>query len=543
MQRFILLISAILLSLAWLSPDHYTPWLTFSSEMFAFASMMCLLALYYDQPLEVPKLQVGWMLVVLIPLIQWCFSIELYFSKALLSSSYLFAFGMVVVLGHNMAKDYEKRSLFTAISVMLFIVGFITSIIALLQWFDLEKNIWGLMELKGNRPYANFAQPNNMATFLLMSLMGALYVFEKRSIPVWLTALGAGIILFCIALSQSRTPWIACIVLSCYFLLKHKHDSYHFSKKHLLLWVLLYLNCLLWIPYLNSLLVDVGISQAQMSDIVQRANTSHSRFGIWKQMLYAIREQPWLGYGWNQTGMAQLVGADYVVHSERTNSAHNIVLEIVVWNGIILGTCILAYFAYWLWTLNRVVRSKETLIASLIVLSVAIHAMLEFPQNYAYFLLPVAFLLGFIQSETTSSVAFKMKGGVNTCILIVCILLYGLIWRDYIHAVDGLSDGSKHTDAGLAKQPATQVFMLTEYSARAEWYYLDRFTHLTPQELLHFHRAVLVSPSHYDLYKYAQLLAFNGQSAEAMHQLTLIQGLYRMKHDPKQLTQRSENQN
>lgn len=540
MQRLILFISVVLLSLAWLSPDHYTPWLTFSSEMFSFASMMCLFALYYNRSLEVPKLQVFWLMIVLIPIIQWCFSIELYFSKAILTSSYLFAFGMTVVLGHNMAKDYGKVTLLTAISLMVFIVGLITSVIALLQWFDLEKNIWGLMELKGNRPYANFAQPNNMATFLLMSLMGALYVFEKKIWPLWCTALGAFLIVFTIALSQSRTPWIACVVLSCYFLLKHQYDNYRFSKKHILLWVLIYINCLLWLPYLNSILVNVGISQAQMSDIVQRANTSHSRFGIWKQMLYAIREQPWIGYGWNQTGMAQLVGADYIVHSERTNSAHNIILELLVWNGVIIGGCILAYLGYWLLLLNKAIHSKETLIASLMIISVAIHAMLEFPQNYAYFLLPVAFLLGFIQSGVLNQITFTMKSGLNTLILVISILLYGLIWRDYICAVDGLADARKNTDAGLTKQPHSQVLILTEYSARAEWYYLDRFTHLTPTEIAHFHQAVLVSPSHYDLYKYAQLLAYNGQTDEAIHQLALIKGLYRIDHDPKQLTQRSE---
>ncbi|MBF7688387.1 O-antigen ligase family protein [Acinetobacter rathckeae] len=538
MPRFLFLLAAFLLGLAWLSPDHYTPWLTFSSEMLTYASVFCLLAVYIERPLQCPKLQLLWLLVVSIPLLQWCFGIELYFSKAFLSACYLLGFAVTAVLGFNLAKDYGKACILKYLSILMCCVAVVSCCVALLQWLDLEKSMWGMMQLRGNRPYANFAQPNNFATFLLMSLFGAWYLFEKRILPQLIIAMIAGLIIFTIALTQSRTPWIACIVLTAYILYKYKHDDYRLTHKHLVLWLLVYINSLLWLPVLNGWLVQLGWSQAQMVDVVQRANSSHSRFGIWAQMLYAIREQPWFGYGWNQTSIAQLVGADFIVHSERTNSAHNVVLELLVWNGIPLGTAIIGYFSYWLFKLNQVVRCKENLIASLMVLSVMIHAMLEFPQNYAYFLFPSAFLLGFIQADVVGQKVFLLKSWFNTSFLVLCILLYGLVWRDYIVAVDELSLARKHAENGVDKTASSQIILLTEYKARCSWYALNRFGSLSPEQVQQFHRAVLVSPTEYDLYKYAQLLAFNHQQQQAEHQLQLIKGLYRVNYAVDQLAKR-----
>ena len=528
MQRLLLLMASALLILAWLSPDHYTPWLTFSSELLTFASAMCLLGLYLDKNLLIPKMQWFWGVVCLIPLVQWCFGLEFYFGKALLASLYLFAFGMVCVLGFNLAKDFERGKILNYFSLIVFFAGLATASIALLQWLQLEKHIMGLMPLRGNRPYANFAQPNNMATFLLMSLMGAFYLFEKRLLKTWMLAGGAFILLFTIALSQSRTPWIACFILTGYLLLKHRYDNYRLRKLTVVMWALVYIFCLLVVPYLNQFLYQFGFAHTEMSNIVARANSSHSRLGIWTQMLYAINEQPWWGYGWNQTSIAQLDATKFYIHPERTNSAHNLLLELLVWNGVILGGAIITYLSYWIYRLNQVVKSKETVIATLMVVSVLLHMMLEFPQNYAYFLLPVGFLLGFIQSYIPNQRYITLKSGMTTVILVGSILLYGLIWRDYIVSVNTLFDAKEKSDQGLVDK--TKILVLDQFSERAQWYALNRFSHLDVQQMQRFEHVVQTTPSHYDLFKYAQLQAYNGNEMLAKEQLFQIKALYNLNH-------------
>lgn len=537
MQRFLFLLIGVLLALSWLSPDHYTPWLTFSSELLAYAAALCTLGLYIDKPLALPKQQLPLFLIACIPFLQWLLGIEFYFSKALLAALYVFAFAMMVVLGFNLSREpVSRQQIFKGFSLLTFVVGLITVAIALLQWLHLDQGIWGVMQLRGNRPYANFAQPNNMATFLMMSLMGCLYLFEKRILPTWLVTIGALLLTFTIALSQSRTPWVACVVLSIYLFLKLSATEQRFTRYHVLAWVSVYVGCLLAIPSLNAMLVNLGLSHSEMSDVIERASSSHSRFNIWMQMLYAIQQHPLIGYGWNQTSYAQLVGADFLEHNERTNSAHNLILELLVWNGVVLGTAIVAYMAWWIWQLNKQVKQSEALVATLMVCCVLIHAMFEFPQNYAYFLLPVGFLLGVIQAHTRTSMAtWQLSANLNTFILVLSILLYGLIWRDYLSAADALNQGRKHSDQGIPLVKPDHLYVLDQFDQRAEWYYLNRFSYLTPKQLERYHHVVVITPTHYDLYKYAQLLAYNGKVQEAQHQLKLIHGLYRVDHPDNQL--------
>lgn len=537
MQRFLFLLIGVLLALSWLSPDHYTPWLTFSSELLAYAAALCTLGLYIDKPLALPKQQLPLFLIACIPFLQWLLGIEFYFSKALLAALYVFAFAMMVVLGFNLSREpVSRQQIFKGFSLLTFVVGLITVAIALLQWLHLDQGILGVMQLRGNRPYANFAQPNNMATFLMMSLMGCLYLFEKRILPTWLVTIGALLLTFTIVLSQSRTPWVACVVLSIYLFFKLSATEQRFTRYHVLAWVSVYVGCLLAIPSLNTMLVNLGLSHSEMSDVIERASSSHSRFNIWMQMLYAIQQHPLMGYGWNQTSYAQLVGADFLEHNERTNSAHNLILELLVWNGVVLGTAIVAYIAWWIWQLNKQVKQSEALVATLMVCCVLIHAMFEFPQNYAYFLLPVGFLLGVIQAHTRTSVAtWQLSANLNTFILVLSILLYGLIWRDYLSAADALNQGRKHSDQGIPLVKPDHLYVLDQFDQRAEWYYLNRFSYLTPKQLERYHHVVVITPTHYDLYKYAQLLAYNGKMQQAQHQLKLIHGLYRVDHPYNQL--------
>lgn len=535
MQRFLLYAAGILLALAWLSPYHYMPWLTFSSEMFSYASLFCLLAYYWNTALKIPQIQWLWFAIALIPLGQWCFGIELYFNKALLSFFYLMGFAASTVLGFNLSKDVGSEKILKGLTTITFGVGLITAVIALLQTFGLEKNLWGIMPLKGLRPYANFAQPNNMGTFLMMSLMASFYLFEKKMTPTWLNVLGAILIIIVLTLSQSRTPWIASCILTVYLLYKYNTQAFLLKKRYLFLWPCLFFCCLILLPSINTPLVEEGLSHSGLTTVVERASTGHARLGIWAQMLYAIREQPWFGYGWNQTSVAQMMGANFISHDERTNSAHNIILELLVWNGVILGSIIIAYFSYWIFKLSRLIKTKEALVAALMVTPVLVHSMLEFPQNYAYFLFPVGFLLGLIQAEKYTGKIYNLQSGINTAILVVSILLYGLIWRDYNNAVDALVNGRHSAEKGIFKQPTNHILFLTEYRARAEWYYLNRFSYVDEKQLKELHKVVLISPTNYDLFKYAQLLAFNGKNEEAIQQLAYIDGLYHVRYSSSQL--------
>jgi hypothetical protein len=65
-------------------------------------------------------------------------------------------------------------------------------------------------------------------------------------------------------------------------------------------------------------------------------------------------------------------------------SGHNILLDIIVWNGLPLGLLIIGYMTCWILWLNHKAKVwSQSLL--LMVGAILIHALLEFPLRYAYF--------------------------------------------------------------------------------------------------------------------------------------------------------------
>jgi len=528
MRAFFLFLASILISLAWLSPDHAFPWLTFSSEMLSFAAVLSLLAGLYDQNLRVPKIQ--WMALAstLIPLIQWMCGLILDFSSALLFSSYLLAFWLVSVSSYNLGLQTDRVKLFTRVCYVLLITSTISSVIAILQWLNMDQYVGGVMQLRdGNRPFANFAQPNNMSTFLVMGLMACLYLFEQQKLKKLLLILASVLILFAIALSQSRTAWVVCLFFMVYWTYKTYKHSIRLRTPYMLLWVLSFAMMIAALPILNNLISSLGAAQVvETTSVAERATTGYLRFDIWTQMLLAIQHHPFSGYGWGQTSLAQLTVFNLHPSHEWVTSGHNILLDIIVWNGLPLGLLIIGYMTCWILWLNHKAKSLESVVALLMVGAILIHALLEFPLRYAYFLFPLGFLLGFLQSQSPELKASILSKYVVRGVIVIGSILMLLIWRDY--TVYKLNNGL----AFRGEQPtqtvwgSTDIYVLTQFKDRMLWLQMNPTTQLSDAELTQLGQMVKNRASPYNLHKYAQLLLANGKAHEAGQYLYYLNMLH-----------------
>jgi len=191
MKFFLLLFAAVLISLGWLLPIHYWPWVTYTGELFAFLSLFTLAAIYLKEKIKLPVLSLPLLLLAIIPLIQYLASELFFFDKALTSAIFVFGFWLSIVIGYNLSVEkIDREDVFTGLSCVFLMAGTATGLIAICQWTNLDAYLPGMVNIQGNRrPFANFAQPNNMATFLLMSLMACLYLYEKKKIQTkWIVA-------------------------------------------------------------------------------------------------------------------------------------------------------------------------------------------------------------------------------------------------------------------------------------------------------------------------------------------------------------------
>ena len=529
MQPLCFPLASLLLSFAWLSPFHTYPWVTFSSELATFGAGLALLAFFLNRNIQIPKLQLYILPVAFIPLLQWSGGLVSVFIVALLSTAYLLGFWAMVVMGYNLSLQPSAREqLMKQVCWLLLIIASVTSLMAMVQWLGFESSVYGIMQLKGNRPYANFGQPNNMATFLVMGLMGALYLYEKQKASVWLLASASLVILFAIALSQSRTSWVICLFIFIYWIYKQFKQTPRLNILKLSLWCCTFFVIAAWgVPvFTHAIESSTGTAVIEADSIVERASSGYLRFEIWTQMLLALKEQPWWGYGWNQTSVAQMTVFPLHPSHEWGTSGHNVLLDILIWNGIPLGLLIIAYMAVWLLWLNKNTKDTTSIVAMLMVSAILIHAMLEFPQRYAYFLLPMGFLLGLIQAQTPNLKGITLhKNVIRGCWVISLVLLF-MIWRDYKVYQENSQLLFKGQQPTAELMGSSRIVLLSQFQQRLTWIALKPTVSMSNQDLIQWGDMVKNKATPYNLKKYAQLLVYNQKMAEAEQQLFILQQLY-----------------
>lgn len=530
MQIFCLIIASVLIAFGWLSPFHTYPWVTFSSELASFGAALAVMALFLTKEIKIPRPQILMLIIVLLPLLQFCFGLILDFSVAFLSFAYLFTFWLMLLCGYNLSLQSENREkIMIGFSLIVLIAGLLSSFMAVVQWLNLESYLYGIMGLRGNRPYANFGQPNNLSTFLVMALMGGLYLYEKRKVSLWLLIPSSLILLFTITLTQSRTAWIVCIFFFFYWIYKQHKNNPRFNFPKLLLWTLLYFVIAGYLlPYLTQFMSsNLGTGVAHTASIVQRAGSGHERLGMWMQILHAIAERPWFGYGWNQTSIAVVESIEFNTVQVWFNSAHNIVLDLLIWNGVPLGVLIVGYLSLWLLWLNKTAKDSTSIIAIMMVCAILIHAMLEFPQRYAYFLLPMGFLLGLIQAQTPQLKGITIQKNVVRCVWLISVIVLLLIWRDYKLFQDNsrlIFKGKQPTEEILG---SSRILLLTQFQKRLDWIALDPKTRFSEAQLSEFAEMVKNKATPYNLKKFAQVLVYNQQNKEAEKYLYILNRLYK----------------
>ena len=438
----------------------------------------------------------------------------------------------MLLCGYNLALHTEQREqMMQYFSCLLLVVALLSSFMAVLQWLNLESRLYGVMQLKGSRPYANFGQPNNLATFLIMGLLGALYLYEKNKVTVWLLMPASLLVLFSICLTQSRTSWLVCVFILVYWTIKHYRKPVRLKLTKLLLWCAAFVAIGTYLlPLLTQLLVsDLGTGVAQTASMVDRASRGHERLGMWMQILHAIAERPWAGYGWNQTSIAVFESIQFNTIPVWFNSAHNVLLDLLVWNGVLLGSVIIGYMTIWLYWLNKNAKDTTSIVVLLMVGTILIHAMLEFPQRYAYFLLPLGFLLGLIQAQSPNLKGLTLHHNVLRGVGVIALVLLLLIWRDYKLFQDNSRLLFKHKPPSTEILGSSQIMLLTQFEQRLDWIALSPKTIMPDADLTVLAEMVKNKATPYNLKKYAQLLAFNQKFTEAEQQLLVLQKLHKQK--------------
>lgn len=513
---FWLAIWSVGLALGWLLPNHYPPWLAFHFDVWiaAFLGLAALtVAVRSPGSVSLHRIALVVILVAPVPFLQYWLGLLPFAGQAWIGASFLIGLLLSLVLGSH----WEAAAPCQAIDGLFMAIGLagIASVgLQFFQWFGLSADaldLW-IMEAPGSRPFANFIQPNQLATFLLWALLGCAWGLIRGKLGPAVAVLMAAYLLFGIALTQSRTAFVAVLTLAgaSFFWRRYwRSKAVDWSIVGLLAY---YLVCAAYVPAMAGALgfeEGLGLTAQGSVDL---------RLDAYRVLWDAAMQRPMFGYGWAQTAAAQLAVAE---NHPRLNGvfmqAHNLFLDLVLWCGIPLGGFLSLVLVGWLVAKARRVSSAQDAILVMFVAVVGWHAMLELPLHYAYMLLPTGLVMGVLNIRLGEPVVGTGRRWKFVAAVVAGLLLLVVITRDYLRIEENffvLRFERARIDTRTAGPPAS-VWVLDHMN---EFIRLGR----TPvrkgmrvEELDSMHKASRAFPSAANMFTVATAFALNGKPEEA----------------------------
>lgn len=524
-RNVVSLLAAFTMALAWLIPNHYPPWTSFYNDG---CMAIALLLFVLSQPIgrqSTGMPGVAWFVIgiIAIPWLQWAFGLLLFSGDAWVSTLYLLGFAIAISTGHAWA-GHDAKKFATLLASATLAGACISSVLGLIQTLHGDVlGVWGHTAWPGMRAEGNLAQPNNLGTLMGFGAVSLLLLHEQGQLGKASSACVLGLLLIGAALTQSRTALLFGIAISgVLFLFSKRHPGVLKTRLPTVVVATALHWGMTWIwPILEKSLL---LSPTQSLD--ERGATN--RLAAWRLFVGAINHAPWAGWGWLQSGTAQLAMAErYPPVGELFAETHNLFLELLVWCGYPLGIFLCLVIVYWFATRLRKISTIESLCGLLTVTVLCVHSMLEWPFHYAYFLVPTGFWIGMIDNAIGVRCILSTKWRFGIIVTAASLLL--LISREYLAIED---------DFRLARFESLKIGYVNTSKAAPDTPFLSNLS-----EYSRFYRTRLVANMNNDelegmlaitkRYPYAKLLlgyseaaALNGRMQEAIKTFFKIKLLY-----------------
>lgn len=498
---------------AWLLPNHQYPWLAFHSDAWMAAMIIPLgvwafLCSRQDTPW--PRAAVFVLAVATIPPMQALAGLHHYVGTAWIYSAYLFAFATTILVGarwEQCVPGSAESALFAA-----FVLGGIASVgLQLCQWLRVDPfqlGFWLVAMPYGDRPAGNLGQPNQLSTLLIWGLAGLWWACLTRRLRPAVALLAAAFLLFGLAMAQSRAAWLALgLMLSVAFIWRKTLASgrHAFGIAGLAL------------GFVAMVLGWEVMNQGLQLDSVRptvAASTPSQRVLGWTQLLDALSRQPWLGVGWGEVMRAQYgVVLDHPALHEGFSFSHNLILDLLLWNGVALGSAIILAIAVWVYARAQRAATINGCLLLLSLLTFGVHSLVEFPHGYAYFILPVGLIVGVLSVHIPCGGMRSLNRWSGVGVLSIGVLWFGITVHDYLRIEASLVQFrlQQRGIGNLRVSPVPEVLMLDQLKAFLDFMRVPIRRGMPPEELELMRKVAEEHPAGNLLLAYARASAINGR--------------------------------
>lgn len=523
----------MMFAVPFLWPLHTTPYTSFYNEWLAAVLLiaacfgMCLHRDSSEQAeVTIPAVAPLFLPLAAVVAIQWGAGRFAYSSDAELPLMSLLLATAALLLGAALRHMVGLRSLLLWFCLAAVAGGLLSVGIQFLQLAAMQGISFSLLNFDtGGQYFGALAQRNHLSTYLNWGIVASLYLYASGRIR--LVALFVLVLLFClgVSLTASRTGllqivWIA--VAGAIFMRLTVRTDRPRGWQWVLVLPLLFVIVNLALPLLLN---ETALSTSGVT--VYRAGTEgldSSRRLLYANGISLFSSNPLLGIGPGQLFHNQFALLDQIEKTLYASSTHNLVLDLFVFTGVVGALPFLWLLGAWATRVLRQAMSVERAAGLLLLSVLAVHAMLELPHWYAYFLLPAALLVGALDPGWMRMPRRRWMAILPLALCIYGAVLAATMWGQYrdlerLFATYQTTGGNR---ANVNEQRLVELLAFqqrTWFSGPAEYLVFNSIAlneNALQDKLAIGARTMRYLPEPHVVYRYVLLLALAGRQQEGV---------------------------
>jgi multisubunit Na+/H+ antiporter MnhF subunit len=256
------------------------------------------------------------------------------------------------------------------------------------------------------------------------------------------------------------------------------------------------------------------------------------RLAMWKYGWTMFLQHPLIGVGWGEFPRFEFALVKQLGDVEIANNSHDIVIDLLAKTGIVGIAIVLLGLLAWLWRVLRAPHTAERVFGLALIGALLMHALVEYPQQYMFFLLPAMFVFGILETKPLGLVGPRVALGWQMLLVVGGFAALNPIYRDYARA-EVLYYGAHPADEYRAA-PSVLFGAWGEYGM-ATLLPIDS-SDLQTKLAMH-EKALALLPGETVLRRYAVLLALDGKQDQALDTVDRLKIFAGVLHDwPAQLS-------
>jgi len=397
------------------------------------------------------------------------------------------------------------------------------------------------------RPFGNMAQANHLATYIAFATAGTLYLVQTRRLPVIVWLVLSAIFSTGLALTVSRGPWLqmGVIAVGGFWMAFIQGRSTvaddpdgpasSTTRRKTRAWLIPVVLLVLFFA-VNAAIrwanlryqLELGQSAAER---MQDANQIAPRLALWKYGWTMFLTHPLLGVGWGEFPLHQFEFVRELGGVEIANNSHDIFIDLLAKTGLLGMAIVLFSVVCWLVRVLRAPHTPARIFALSLLGVLMMHALVEYPQQYMFYLMPAMLIFGLLETRPLRLVSRSFSYGMYVVLVVLGLASLYPILRDYNRS-EVLYYGSQPAEQYRA-DPSFLFGAWGEYGAAT-------LLPMNSQNLaakLGMHRqALALLPGETVLRRYAVLQALAGQTQDALDTIARLKIFSTELHDwPQQL--------